>query len=171
MNTSILSGLALATLGLAGSGDALAATQNAYDYGPAAGNCQAALPSSTSQLRTRPLGITNEGAATVFVTCGPNGTDQTYGKVISRFFVRVGNSAATPRTITCTFVHGYVGGDAAVYVTRTAPVPTGGLQFLDIVPADLGANSTLRFPQVSCSLPPGAQLFYTGVEFTYEIGT
>ena len=174
MKMAILTGLALATLGLGASGGAQAATANGYDFGPAADSCQGALPTLSGALRVRPLGMDNEGSTTVFVTCGATGTDLTFGKTISRYFIRVANSAATAQTITCTFVHGYVGATSnatPVYVTRTAPVPAGALQFLDITPADLGAGAPLRFPQASCSLPPGTQLLFTGVEYTYEIGS
>lgn len=172
MKTTLLGGLALAALGLAITGGARAATQSSFDYGPAAGNCQGALPAFAGTLRARPLAIGNEGSTTAFVTCGPNGTDTSFGKVISRFLLKVGNAAAAsdPVTISCTFVHGYGGGPVPVYVTKTATVAPGDSQFIDFFPSDLGTGVTLRYPQASCSLPPGALVHYTGVVFTYEIG-
>ena len=173
MKQPLLAGLAMATVGLAMTGSATAATTSGYDYGPAAGNCQGALPAFAGTLRARPLAIGNEGTSNAFVSCGPDGSEPTLGKTISQFFVRIGNDAANASSITisCTFVHGYGSGPAPIYVTKSVTVAPGGFAGIALVPSDLGADiTTLRYPQVSCGLPAGGLISYTGVLYAYEIG-
>lgn len=148
-----------------------AAPSSRYDYQTAPGVCQGALPAFAGTLRARPLALANEGNATAFVTCGPRGTEPLYNQTISRAFVTVGNSTAATITISCTWVHGFANSSVTQFVPVSVSVEPGANVFVNLRPADLTGSQALKWPQVSCQLPPGGLVYYTGVLYEEEIGS
>ena len=173
LNSSIATAIAAVAFAAAATTSAYAVERELYDYQSAAGACQGALPAFAGTLRARPLALGNEGAAPAFVTCAHQTDDRTSGitQKTTRVFARVGNTGTGSVTINCTFVHGFGGGLTPTYVTRTATVSAGSSAFLIIDPTDIDAAATeIRYAQWSCSLPPGAVVYYVSRYYTLDVG-
>lgn len=149
-----------------------AALSSRYDYQTAAGVCQGALPAFAGTLRARPLAIANEGSTTAFITCGLRGSEPGFNRTISRAFVTLGNGSATTSTVSCTWVHGFGTSSDTQFIPKSIQIDPGEMVFLSLRPTDLtGAEPSLKWPQISCQLPPGGIVYYTGVLYEEEIGS
>lgn len=124
------------------------------------GNCQAALPAFETALRKRPLGMVNEGAAALFVTCaftsggyyGHNPQNATSAEIFMQ------NLAPAARTVACTgVVGGGYGEDAPVYVTKSRHFEPGSGQAPITWYASDFPGAPAVFPSglfsVSCNVP------------------
>lgn len=161
--------LALSSALLA-AGGTQAATVNRYDYQSAAGVCQGALPAFAGTLRARPLAIGNEGASPAFVSCAMQGDDESNTRTTHRNFLRVGNTGTGALTINCTYVYGFGAGPAPTFLTRTVNLAAGASALVNVLPADLGVTDIEYGAQWSCSLPPGAVVYYSGRLYSEDIG-
>lgn len=115
--------------------------------------CEAPLPVYDATLRKRPLGITNEGTATIHISCSLPGdhranTDDAWVYV---YFTSTGPAA----TASCTMAAGnrYTG---AFYETKSVAVGAGASTLIQFEDVNRGtAFGSLNF---SCNLPPGIEL-------------
>lgn len=123
---------------------------------PASGACRSALPVFEGQLRTRPLGVGNEGTANAFVTCNQH----TEMAVIQYnwIFVTLTSRADVPVTVTCTSVDGFDFGLQNVFQTASTELQPGGRSFLHFRPIPPATTFTAPFANLSCNLPPGVSL-------------
>lgn len=118
-----------------------------------ADNCQPALPAFDGNIRKRPLGMQNEGAATAFVTCAFKGLrfdPRTTGNDLVGIVLSAQGSQSV--TVTCTLVTG-VGEPNYSTQTRTVYPGVGNLLVWE--------SGALDFAAMSCSLPPQAGILYT----------
>lgn len=133
----------------------------------AAENCQAALPSFDGRIRKRPLAVQNESGATAFVTCAMKGTlaVQAINQEVRVWLINNGGAA---RNITCTLVDGRnLGLSDPIFLTKSTTVATADSSEIVWLPADNGGNAFL-YPALSCGLPPGTGIRYTGRLYQYE---
>lgn len=173
-------GLSLTLACLAG---VVAATREAvavdvfrYDYQGAGAVCQPSLPEYSASLRSRPLGIANEGATTVFVTCTFQGDVAGGGRGARQLEVVAANiDVQTLGIVRCTLVDGFASGGVitAVYVDPRVGVFThGGAQSITWSPADIAGNpQKIDRPGVLCSLPPNTVLQYFSKYYDENIGS
>lgn len=128
-----------------------------FDYQSAAANCQGALPAFVDMLRTRPLGIGNEGDGPAFLTCSFSTASYdptTYDRVVG-VTARFANRGAATVTVHCTGVFGPQA--APLYVTKSVVVAAGVWSDLDWdVEAQMGGREDTA--NLSCSLPPDAAM-------------
>lgn len=130
-------------------------------------SCQAALPVFDGNIRKRPLGISNEGSTTAFITCG---TDDMTVNVAAFSFVQVSvtNRGSGPVTVNCSLVDGlYAGG---LTIPKSMTVGAGASEPISWTGAD-NSDSFYAYPAVSCALPPGTELSYVRFNYNEEIGT
>src|SRR5690606_26295860 len=86
---------------------ALAAPQaNAETQVNASGACKSALPVLDGNIRSRPLGVRNEGTSHAFVSCS---LPAEHGSRISLAGIFVTNSGSETVTVNCTMVNGRQG--------------------------------------------------------------
>jgi hypothetical protein len=148
-----------------------------FDYQGAAAVCQPSAPIHETNLRSRPLGLSNSGTKTAFVTCANQGSDPTGQRGAYQVLVNVGNNDTVAKRITCTLVVVFrKPGETAnrtVYSPRAADVPAGSGGFIAWVPTDLtGQTGGPEIPKwaVSCGLPKKTTLQYTGSFYKEEVG-
>lgn len=144
------------------------------DLQGASGMCKAALPAHAAAARYRPLGLSNESGANMFVSCNWQGDDsQNAVRGARRVFVVISNHAAEARTVSCTLVNGFQSGNnlQATYTPKSISIPAGAGATLEWLPSEVsGAPSTIRLPAVSCTLPPQSTLQYTGKIYNEDVG-
>jgi len=160
------------------SGTALAVDKARYDYQGAAASCEAALPMYEANLRSRPLGLSNSGTATSFVTCNIMGSDPTGQRGAYQVQVNVANNNTTSKQVACTLVVVYrMSGetvDKTAYRTKTATLASNGGGFISWVPTDLTGTSggpEISKSGVTCTLPGKTTLQYTGNYYREDVGT
>lgn len=120
----------------------------------AAGACRSALPVFDGNMRTRPLGMQNDGASPSFVTCGQQ-VSLAAGSNFRRASVRLYNTTATPTDVSCTLVDGFTEFNNNQYYPRTVSVPANSglwVNFDPPAPATLFITGQQTF---SCNLPAG----------------
>lgn len=166
--------LALGLLALSTFGPAANAVEvGRYDFQGAVGMCKGALQSHRDALRAKPLGLNNIAATDAFVTCNWQGDASTNGRGASQVFVLVSNTSAGGRTISCTLVNGTQAGatTTATYTPKTVGLSPGTNTFLAWTPSELpGAPADITLPSVTCLLPPGTTLHYTGRNYPEDVG-
>ena len=166
---------ALLASALGASTPVAAADASRYDQQGAAAICQPSLPAQAGNLRARPLGLTNEGTATTFVTCTFQGDDTANGRGATQIEANVSLAGTVAAAITCTLVDGLASGTgaAATYTTRSAAAfPNAFGNSIAWVPADLaGAPSRITQPAIQCGLPPAATLHYLGRYYDENVGS
>lgn len=172
-----IAGAALsAALLLAGAtGGAEAAEVLRYDYQGAAAICQPATSQYAAQLRSRPLGLVNEGTTPAFVSCALVGDARPGGRGAMKVLVEVGAAGGVTSGVTCTFVDGLQqGGTAdAVYRTKSALV-SGGIRGVALTwqPSEIaGAPEHIFRPAVQCALGPLTALHYFAITYDEDIGS
>jgi len=143
--------------------DALAA---GFSASTAVGACRGSSPVANANLRKRPLGVRNEGATAVFVSCaaqwGYNPTQIFSAQVI------LNNTNAQATDVTCTLVDGVANG-AAFYFPKTMSLAANNLDGFVWRPEDYGGTSFSGFENFSCSLPPGIEINGVGFEYHFDI--
>lgn len=119
--------------------------------------CQGARSTFDQYLRKRPTAISNEGTATVFLSCSPISTHDV--SVINAAVLFRNNSAA-PVTISCTMVNGRAS-FAPLYYPKTQTIEPGLSNYMVWNPWEFG--QTYFFDQInfSCGVPPGVDLELT----------
>lgn len=146
-----------------------------YDQQGAAAICQPSLPSQAGNLRARPLGLSNEGTETTFVTCTFQGDDTTGGRGATQVEANVSIAGTAAAAINCTLVDGLASGDgsAVTYTTRSAAAfPNAFGNSIAWVPGDIaGAPARITQPAIQCGLPPAATLHYLGRYYDENIGS
>lgn len=150
-----------------------AAEVGRYDFQGAAGLCKGALPSHRDALRARPLGLANVSQSDAFVTCSWQGDATANGRGASQVFVLVSNTSSAGKSISCTLVNGTQAGavTAATYTPKSVGLNPGTNTFLAWLPSEIaGSPSEITLPAVTCSLPAGTTLHYTGRNYLEDVG-
>ncbi len=146
-----------------------------YDQQGASAICQAALSAQAANLRARPLGLTNEGTETTFVTCTFQGDDTVGGRGATQIEANVSSSGTGATLINCTLVNGVASGAStgATYTTRSASAfPNEPGSSIAWLPADLpAAPPRISLPAIQCGLPPATTLHYLGRYYEENIGS
>lgn len=136
--------------------------------------CKAATPAYAAGVRYRPLGVANESTETVYVTCNWQGDDNaTAARGATRVYVAISNYASATSSITCTLVEGHQDGalSFASYTPKTISIAAGAGAILQWLPSELaGGPARIDLPSLSCVLPAGATLNYTGKEYNEDVG-
>ncbi len=166
--------LALGLFALLAFGPAAHAVEaGRYDFQGAVGMCKGALQSHRDALRAKPLGLTNIASADAFVTCTWQGDATPNGRGASQVFVLVSNTSTGGRTVTCTLINGTQAGatTTATYTPKTVGLSPGTNTFLAWVPSELpSAPAEITQPAVTCLLPAGTTLHYTGRNYLEDVG-
>lgn len=166
--------LALGLLALSAFGSAASAVEaGRYDFQGAVGLCKGALQSHRDALRAKPLGLNNVSQGDAFVTCNWQGDATPNGRGASQVFVLVSNTSAGGRTISCTLVNGTQAGatTTATYSLKSVGLAPGTNTFLAWAPSELpGAPAEITQPSITCLLPAGTTLHYTGRNYPEEVG-
>ena len=171
-------GLSLCSIGLtlacSMASTAMAVEISRQDFQGAVGMCKASIPAYNASLRNRPLGMANESSSSVYVTCNWQGDDTQNGTRGARsVFVVVGNTSAAPKTVACTLVNGFQSGTitVATYTPKTVTVAAGAAATIAWVPGDIaGGTDQIKLPALSCNLPGGTTLQYTGKQYNEDVG-
>lgn len=134
------------------AGNAEAATTRTHYYS-ATGVCEAPLPSYDVNLRKRPLGITNQGTAPIFISCS---VPADFVGDMATNWMEVGfTSMGGAGTATCTLVAGnrpYGSGSVA----GSAAVAAGGYNWVGWY--SLNKEDLLGSFNFSCHVPPGFEM-------------
>jgi hypothetical protein len=167
---SAVAAVCVLCLAMAGAGHAV--QRDRFTMESATRACTGASSAYTANLRARPLGLYNESAATVFVSCGWEGMRDA-DRTMDVASVGIRNYGTAPAQVTCTFVHGYGARDAGEvdapdYYTVSSLVVPGMLYALNLTPE--GMTTPLTLPQASCTLPPGVALHTVGTLYREEVG-
>lgn len=166
--------LALGLFALSALGPAAnAAEAGRYDFQSAVGLCKGALQSHRDALRAKPLGLENISSGDAFVTCNWQGDATANGRGASQVFVLVSNTSTGGRTISCTLTNGTQAGatTTATYTLKTIGLSPGTNTFLAWLPSELpGAPAEITQPSVTCLLPTGTSLHYTGRNYLEDVG-
>lgn len=132
------------------------------------------MPAQAGNLRARPLGLTNEGTDTTFVSCAFQG-DSTNGRGATQVEANVSVAGTVSTVINCTLVDGlaFGNGAAVTYTTRSAAAfPNAFGNSLAWTPGDIaGAPARITQPAIQCGLPPAATLHYLGRYYDENIGS
>jgi hypothetical protein len=169
-------GLLVCSIGLvfAGSQTSNAAEISRQDFQGAVGMCKASMPAYVASLRNRPLGMANESATDVYVTCNWQGDDTQNGtRGARRVSVVVGNTSASSKTVECTLVNGFQSGaqTSATYTPKAATIAAGAAATITWVPGDIaGGPDQIKLPALSCKLPGGTTLQYTSKQYNEDVG-
>lgn len=145
------------------------------DVQGASGMCKAATPAFAANTRYRPLGLANESTENIFVTCNWQGDDnQDSVRGAKRLYVAITNNSDAARDYTCTLVNGHQSGSLiyAVYVPKTINIAAGAGAELTWLPGDVSnaRPSGIDRPSLSCVLPAGSTIQYTGREYNEDVG-
>lgn len=166
----------IAALLLAGhAGNAAAVEVERYDYQGAAAICQPATNQHAANLRSRPLGLVNEGTTTAFVSCALVSDPRPAGRGAMKVLVEVGASSNVVGGVSCTFVDGLQQGASSDAVYRTkSTLLTGGTRGVALTwqPSEIaGAPEHIFRPAVQCALGPGMALHYLSITYDEDIGS
>ena len=121
----------------------------------------------------KPLGLNNISSEGAFVTCNWQGDATLNGRGAWQVFVLVSNTSTGGRTITCTLVNGTQTGatSSATYTPKAVALAPGTNTFLAWTPSELpGAPAEITQPSVTCLLPAGTTLHYTGRNYHEDVG-
>lgn len=132
-------------------------TALASNWASAVDNCQGALPSFEGAFRKRPLGINNEGASSAFVSCAIRADfdDDLVG--VGVLFTNRGAGAAT---INCTLVSGVAlpaPFAPPVMIPKSVSIAANDFAVMSWSTGDNGGEP-FALPNLSCSIPPGAEI-------------
>lgn len=123
------------------------------NYYSATSVCEAPLPAYDATLRKRPLGITNEGPATIFISCSVP-TDYIGDmdtNIIQVFFTSMGAGA----TVTCNLVAGNRPYGSSS-VAGSVAVPSGGSGFVNW--SNVSKVTTWGSLNFSCNVPDDIEM-------------
>ena len=144
------------------------------DFQGASGMCKAATADYAAGVRYRPLGLSNESGAVIFVTCNWQGDDST-GSIrgARKVSAIVSNDGPAATEVVCTLVDGFQSGIQvfASYTPITRIIEPGVGSSFDWLPSDIsGAPATIELPSLSCMLPAGTTLQYTVKQYAEDVG-
>lgn len=166
--------MAVALLLSGQAGTARAAEVLRYDFQGAAAICQPATNLYAAQLRSRPLGLVNEGTTAAFVSCALASDPRPAGRGAMKVLVEVGASSNVTGGVSCTFVDGLQQGASsdAVYRTKSTLLSAGARGVaLTWQPSEIaGAPEHIFRPAVQCMLGPTMALHYLSVTYDEDIG-
>jgi hypothetical protein len=145
------------------------------DVQGASGLCRAATAAFAAGTRYRPLGLANESAGQIFVTCNWQGDDhQDSVRGAKRLTVAISNNGSTSRAYTCTLVNGHQTGASvyATYVPKTITIAAGAGAEMAWVPSEVSnaSASGIDRPSLSCVLPASSTIQYIGREYNEDVG-
>lgn len=170
---SLLSAIALTMAGSIAY-PALAVEVARQDFQGAAGMCKGATPAYNDALRIAPLGMANESAAAVFITCNFQGDDtQNSTRGAQRVSVSFVNNSTSSRTVACTLVNGFQSGSTTVatYTPKSIVIAAGATASIAWVPGDIaGAPTQIKLPALSCNVPAGTTLQFTAKQYNEDVG-
>ena len=126
------------------------------------GACLGSSPASEANLRERPLGVRNEGATAVFVSCAAQWGYNPYQVIDASIVVTNANAQAVD--VACTLVDGVL--DTVAYFPKTVSIAANGTGKMVWRYSDYGNTSFSGFENFSCNLPPGVEINFVG--FGYE---
>lgn len=141
--TVLVTGLALA---------ALAQPVQAETQVNATGACKSALPVFDGEIRSRPLGVRNEGTATAFVSCSLYAE---YDTAIDLLGLYITNTSPAAATVNCTMVNGR-NTFGPQYTPATITLAAGVSGWMTFAPETPPVGGDL--PNFSCSLVPGTEI-------------
>ena len=132
---------------------AAAAPAQAETQVNATGACKSALPVFDGNIRSRPLGVRNEGDASAFVSCS---LPAEHGTRVELVGIYLSNSAEGSLTINCTMVNGR-NTFGPEYDPQSMALSAGASGWMLFMPSASGpqGGDLINF---SCNLPPGAEL-------------
>jgi hypothetical protein len=144
-------------------------------YGQAVGAmCQGALPNFEGSFRKRPLGISNEGSASAFLTCGLSSQYDSSTGGVDEIVLYVTNRNAPNTDMSCTLVDGYV--DATIGFTDFFPqtINVVGLTYgmFDWTASGSGGTNdpVFGYPAISCNVPANFEVNIEAHAFSEEVG-
>lgn len=120
----------------------------------ASGICQGALPVFDTNLRNRPLAVSNEGTSNAFVSCAMH---DRYGNASSLFGAWIHNNTAAAVDVSCTLISGNAV-DGPTYFPKTQAYAAGTGAYILWSTADNGGANFGSQGNFSCNLPPGVEL-------------
>ena len=126
------------------------------------GACLGSSRASDANLRERPLGVRNEGATAVFVSCAAQWGYNPYQ--VADASIVVTNSNARAVDVACTLVDGVL--DTVTYFPKTVSIAANGVGEMVWRYSDYGNTSFSGFENFSCNLPPGVEINFVG--FGYD---
>ncbi len=168
--------LATAVLGLAFALHSPASVaQSAGIVGANATNsCAGTLPVYQTQLRQRPLALTNEGTSSAFATCAFD-LEGAFGgfEPVTAVYIYLTNSTGSTIDVNCTLVDGVEatlssaigGGYAPQYYAKTTSVAANSAGLAVWQATDYSLTTFSPFAQTSCLLQPGVMITLTGTNW------
>lgn len=135
----------------------------ANDWSNAIDVCQGALPAFESSLRKRPLAIANEGSTPAYVSCSlraPLGNLDGGGEDVTQIILLLTNRGSGAQSVSCTLVDGVAApfpSFPAVYLPKTLEVQPNAFGVINWFAFETTAGR-FRLPNLSCALPPGAEI-------------
>lgn len=170
--------LAAAVAAIASMGTSHAAVEIIQNSNTATSICQGALPVFETNLRKRPLGVSNEGSQDSFISCSfTTSADGNQGVNIVRYFGGFfTNYTSTDVTVTCTGVQGFQGREPTVYESQSVVVLANGAPgtpdtgYIFFGPG-VGEDPYYQNVSMSCALPPGVSLNDTYVGYDLDDAT
>lgn len=145
----------LASMAAALALTALAQPIHAADQLNATGACKSALPVYDGNIRSRPLGVRNEGNSNAFVSCS---MPSEHNSRLRSAALRMHNGNAVATSITCTFVNGRFG-FSPQSETKTIDLGAGVSGWL-IFYTGATAPSGGDLANFSCNLKPGTEISF-----------
>jgi len=165
---TIVSGLAILTLGAGLSLPAQAVTQARTIRSQGGTACQLSIPTTDTKVRPKAIGFRNEGTTSAFIICGyplPNGT---LTDINLNFTALDGNS----HTVNCTAVNGPPW--APVYVSKSGESSATQLNLIWTA-ADFGGTAGNDMPtgymSVTCTLPAQVGVDNVYAHYNEDVGT
>lgn len=156
------------------AGEVAAVEVERYDIQGAAAICQPATSQYAGQLRSRPLGLVNEGTTAAYVSCALRGDPRPGGRGAMKVLAEVGAVTELAGSASCTFVDGYQQGSFSDAVYRTKAVLLSAGQrgvALTWQPSEIaGAPEHIFRPALQCALSPGTALHYLSVTYDEDVG-
>jgi hypothetical protein len=135
----------------------------------ATGMCQSALPVFDTQIRKRPLGVSNEGSSSAFVSCSvPVGYNP---DTVDNGAIFLTNRNAGAVIVSCTLVDGALAAQDPGYYPQTVAALPGEVTIIVWDPADHGLETFQSYPNYSCNLPPGVEINVVGNDYTESTPT
>ena len=132
--------------------------QAAISASNAVGACLGNSPAADANLRERPLGVRNEGATAVFVSCAAQ-----WGYNPNAVFdvsIVLTNTNAQAVDVACTLVDGVL--DTVRYLPKTLSIAATSIDQIAWRYTDYNNLSFSGYENVSCNLPPGVEINMVG---------
>ncbi|WP_133000358.1 hypothetical protein [Luteimonas arsenica] len=125
----------------------------------ATGACKSALPVFDGNIRSRPLGVRNEGTSNAFISCS---VPSEHGTRLALVGLRVHNGNAVATSLSCTFVNGRFN-FAPQSETQTIELPANTSDWMIFYPGATAPDGG-DLANFSCNLKPGTELSYIATQ-------